>query len=606
MSDIVTTGGRTYHDCYKWYALDAMRTWAARRPDSGSCFISGNQCGQDPTSSEDLQYMGEDVAYAGMAYSIMRSLMTQQERDTFMAYQLNGSLPPSPTHAGCVNRIPDRPAYTGKFTFDAEDKYTCTGKYGTTKTPFTAVWTGEPLPSSLVGKNIFFHQKSGLSTFTNQTQVTIATPGYTAARVHCWDSAGTKITPSSSAFAANLTTVTFSALQSGTCTANIKMATRNGSFGVVLSVNPSAGTFTFDSCSARSGMENQLYLVSDAGPQSCGYAFNSVHYGNAPAYVAGQANTSLSSPVLPWDTTISVADASGFPTVFPFYVAIGDDNDKEMLKVTNTSGYTLTVERGVYETVARGWPSGSPIFWKYTSHITDNNGWNNRNVTKQQGFMSQALAFAQDSQYARDLLAAATQFWYANTYVAGHKYYGLITNALIAYGVSRQMHNWSPMVQMLYTATNGAVDYRDTWMSKGMALFYPYLSLPWDPDRFMIMGQTADNCKSLTGSAEGNCFEPIIHAQEFLRGTTRSTVRMEVCPRFRPNHRHQRPQIEQSRMFCLSSYSLTAPRPGRIGGPRFRPISSRHSQATMQPIQAPISRWLSRKHRGGRRPRTPR
>lgn len=519
VSDLITdSSGKTYHDCYKWYALDAIKTWPVRRVDSGACFIVATQCGFDPTSYEDLQYYGDNVAYTAFAYSIMRSFLTPAERNAFMANQLNGAMPPSSTSPPCVNRIQEHPALNGSFRFSAASKYICTGKYGTTKTPFTATWTGtDRLPDDLVGKNIFFAQKSGTATFQDATEVQIPTVGYKSEQTHCWNTNNVKITPTSVAYAMGITTVRFSTPMSGSCVTNIESTSRNGSFGVVRSVDPANNTFTFDSCSGRSGVDNQLFYVDDAGPDKCSFSFNCVHYGNSPAYVNGTFNTSLASDVSPADTTITVREVTGFPTVYPYYISIGNDRDRELVKVLSADGTHLTVDRNIYETVARAWPANAVVYWRYSSQTMDYNGWNNRDLTKQQAFLAQAVAFADDSPLARKLLEEASQFFYANASMAGHKYYGLLTGSVISYGISRVMHHWSGLVQTLFTATNGAVDFRHPWMKKGMALLYPYLSLPWAPLRIPVVGQTPDNCRSFIGSSEGNCLEAAVVVQEFAR-----------------------------------------------------------------------------------------
>lgn len=53
-------------------------------------------------------------------------------------------------------------------------------------------------------------------------------------------------------------------------------------------------------------------------------------------------------------TTITVDDASGFPTVFPYYCLISEGTASEGVKVTNLVGNTFTVVRG-YNSTALDW-----------------------------------------------------------------------------------------------------------------------------------------------------------------------------------------------------------------------------------------------------------
>lgn len=526
VSDLITDSqGNTYHDCYKWFALDLMKNWADRRPDSGSCFFATSQCGTEiNTALEDPQFYGDNVTWTATAYTLLRDLLTPPERQAFAASQFNGAIPPDGTFPACQNRIPDHPTYNGTFRYTAPSAGFCTGNYetnGTIVPPFTAQWTGETLPTSLVGKPIFFHPKTGQQSFTSQTSIAIQTPGYRAAQASCWDQAGNKLTPSATSFTTGNTTLTFATPQTGTCIASIEMSNRNGSFGIVRSVDPVAGTFTFDSCGYRRDQDNVMYVVSPGGPNTCGYIWVGIHYGNTPAYACGTASSSLASAITPSATTITVTSATGFPPV-PFYITLGTYRE-ETVRVTAVAGNTFTVDRGIYNTIGRAWPSGTYLEWRFIGPglSTDYNGWNNRDLTKQQMLIASAAAYADEAPAsAADLLAAASDFFYNNASIAINKYHGLLTGSALTYSITRVWHHYTTIAEMLSAISGGAVDYRADWMKKGMGLYLPVWSLPWDQYRFPQIGQSSTSCKSLLGSADGQCYEPAVEIQKLYRDST--------------------------------------------------------------------------------------
>jgi hypothetical protein len=79
-------------------------------------------------------------------------------------------------------------------------------------------------------------------------------------------------------------------------------------------------------------------------------------------YRNGQA-TSLSDAVTAFDTSVSVDQASGFPTQFPYTLILDPDTlFEEVVDVTAVSGTTLTVARGVDGTTASAHAAGALVY----------------------------------------------------------------------------------------------------------------------------------------------------------------------------------------------------------------------------------------------------
>lgn len=79
-------------------------------------------------------------------------------------------------------------------------------------------------------------------------------------------------------------------------------------------------------------------------------------------YSSTAARTTLASGVNNSTTTFSVAAVSGWPTSFPYTLVIDQDTiNEEIVEVTNRSGTTLTVVRGVDGTVAVAHDAGAAV-----------------------------------------------------------------------------------------------------------------------------------------------------------------------------------------------------------------------------------------------------
>jgi hypothetical protein len=79
------------------------------------------------------------------------------------------------------------------------------------------------------------------------------------------------------------------------------------------------------------------------------------------------ARTALASSISATATTCTVVDASKLPDV-PFRAVIGGS---EIVEVTNRSGNTLTIIRGLEGTTAQAWPAGTPIENRFTAGYWD-------------------------------------------------------------------------------------------------------------------------------------------------------------------------------------------------------------------------------------------
>jgi hypothetical protein len=80
-------------------------------------------------------------------------------------------------------------------------------------------------------------------------------------------------------------------------------------------------------------------------------------------FVNGSSQTTLSASITSSATSLTVASASGFPTVPQFRIRIED----ELLLVTAVSGTTWTVQRGVEGTAAVSHTSGLSVNWVFTA-----------------------------------------------------------------------------------------------------------------------------------------------------------------------------------------------------------------------------------------------
>ena len=77
----------------------------------------------------------------------------------------------------------------------------------------------------------------------------------------------------------------------------------------------------------------------------------------ARTQLANNVNTTLSSSATDVATSVSITSATGFPTFGDYYIAVGS----EVMLVTNVSGTTLTVTRGVEGTTAAAHASGAAV-----------------------------------------------------------------------------------------------------------------------------------------------------------------------------------------------------------------------------------------------------
>lgn len=79
-------------------------------------------------------------------------------------------------------------------------------------------------------------------------------------------------------------------------------------------------------------------------------------------YSSTAARTTLSSAINNTTTTVGVTAVSGWPTSFPYTLIIDQDTvNEEIVEVTNRSGTTLTVTRGVDGTSAVAHDSGATV-----------------------------------------------------------------------------------------------------------------------------------------------------------------------------------------------------------------------------------------------------
>ena len=79
---------------------------------------------------------------------------------------------------------------------------------------------------------------------------------------------------------------------------------------------------------------------------------------------ANLASSTLSGAITNAATSITVSDASSFPTLGSgdyFYASLGEGTGSEIVKVTAVSTNTFTVTRGQDGTSAQAWSSGTVI-----------------------------------------------------------------------------------------------------------------------------------------------------------------------------------------------------------------------------------------------------
>jgi hypothetical protein len=79
-------------------------------------------------------------------------------------------------------------------------------------------------------------------------------------------------------------------------------------------------------------------------------------------YSSTAVTTALANGITASQTSMVVGTTSGFPTSFPFTLAIGFDTaTEELVNVTGVSGTTLTIVRGQDGTTAQDHDAGSVI-----------------------------------------------------------------------------------------------------------------------------------------------------------------------------------------------------------------------------------------------------
>lgn len=88
-----------------------------------------------------------------------------------------------------------------------------------------------------------------------------------------------------------------------------------------------------------------------------------------PVY-ANNASTVLNGAILAGDTTITVVDASVFPTLTAggfYWITLDDGSTIEIAQVTGVSGNDLTVTRGQQGTAAAGFADATPVQQRFTA-----------------------------------------------------------------------------------------------------------------------------------------------------------------------------------------------------------------------------------------------
>ena len=86
---------------------------------------------------------------------------------------------------------------------------------------------------------------------------------------------------------------------------------------------------------------------------------------------ANNVSTYITSGLTSSQTSFTVADTTGFPTLVSgdyFYATLYTTSGSvEIIKVTNVSGLTLTCVRGQDNTAAQAWVNGSPLDIRLTA-----------------------------------------------------------------------------------------------------------------------------------------------------------------------------------------------------------------------------------------------
>jgi hypothetical protein len=79
-------------------------------------------------------------------------------------------------------------------------------------------------------------------------------------------------------------------------------------------------------------------------------------------YSSTAVNTTLSNGITASQTTMVVGTTSGFPTSFPYTLAVGfDTGTEELVNVTAASGTTLTIVRGQDGTTGQTHDAGAVV-----------------------------------------------------------------------------------------------------------------------------------------------------------------------------------------------------------------------------------------------------
>ena len=92
--------------------------------------------------------------------------------------------------------------------------------------------------------------------------------------------------------------------------------------------------------------------------------------------LANNASTTLASGVTNSATSISVASASGFPSISGsqfFYVTLDDATNIEIVKVTGVSGTTFTIVRGQDDTSGTAFSTGTVVAIRITKKVLEDN-----------------------------------------------------------------------------------------------------------------------------------------------------------------------------------------------------------------------------------------
>ena len=92
--------------------------------------------------------------------------------------------------------------------------------------------------------------------------------------------------------------------------------------------------------------------------------------------LANNASTTLASGVNDSATSITVASATGFPSISGsqfFYVTLDDGTNVEIVKVTGVSGTTFTIVRAQDDTSASAFSTGTTVAIRITKLVLKDN-----------------------------------------------------------------------------------------------------------------------------------------------------------------------------------------------------------------------------------------